>query len=576
MLSTEQLAAYNLKRVHNHGEGITITAAHGYSIFMPDEILAAICARRQSLSTFHAQAGAQPVAWQVHPFDYGVGSQGVYARTDRSEQVEAWERKGWKVEALYTHPAPESLQAGLGESEIVDMWNRAAGKVSGLQSRAIAFARAILARASAATVAEPSSANLEGLAKALLAPREIVRDEDGWLDHPALPTCDEGVNFGDLLGAFGLETYFRAMEGDAWQEVEDRYFEHGEAGCADWTPTLPDGDGWKLLAIYDTEDGPYAMFAREKQTEPRKRLLAAAQQAEPVGDERAARALCEAVSKRSDKTAGELWADYQAEFIADAQAVIAANTEQQAEPMGDERAALDPAIDDLAFMKAWPEIQKAGNNYGWLGIGLAAWRAAQSGQRAGVATPHLSLNDAMRDVFIERVRQQSEEGRTPEHDDEHGGGEMAEAAICYIQGYKVWHPSGLHQRWPWALEWWKPRDYRRNLVKACAIILAEIERLDRATAPTQQQGAAEIRGTGIQATMHHDAGAYARCDYCGRYSDNPKSLSRDNWPCDCGRLHGWCGSFKKPTAESQWSAATPTQHDDGTVASSEPPTKSQE
>lgn len=68
-----------------------------------------------------------------------------------------------------------------------------------------------------------------------------------------------------------------------------------------------------------------------------------------------------------------------------------------------------------------------------------------------------------------------------------------------------------------------------------------------------------IRGADIPATMRHDAGAYARCDYCGRYSDNPKSLSSDAWPCDCGKLHGWSGSFKKPTAESQWSAAAPTQ-----------------
>lgn len=44
----------------------------------------------------------QPVAWRVHPFDYGIGSKGVYAITQIGLQVEAWERKGWKVEPLYT------------------------------------------------------------------------------------------------------------------------------------------------------------------------------------------------------------------------------------------------------------------------------------------------------------------------------------------------------------------------------------------------------------------------------------------------------------------------------------------
>jgi hypothetical protein len=34
--------------------------------------------------------------------------------------------------------------------------------------------------------------------------------------------------------------------------------------------------------------------------------------------------------------------------------------------------------------------------------------------------------------------------------------------------------------WPWDLKWWKPTTPRRDLVKAAALIVAEIERLDRA------------------------------------------------------------------------------------------------
>ncbi len=36
--------------------------------------------------------------------------------------------------------------------------------------------------------------------------------------------------------------------------------------------------------------------------------------------------------------------------------------------------------------------------------------------------------------------------------------------------------------WPWDEQWWKPSTARRDLVKACALALAEIERLDRAAA----------------------------------------------------------------------------------------------
>jgi len=32
----------------------------------------------------------------------------------------------------------------------------------------------------------------------------------------------------------------------------------------------------------------------------------------------------------------------------------------------------------------------------------------------------------------------------------------------------------------WAREWWKPKDRRRDLIRAAALIVAEIERLDHA------------------------------------------------------------------------------------------------
>lgn len=71
---------------------------------------------------------------------------------------------------------------------------------------------------------------------------------------------------------------------------------------------------------------------------------------------------------------------------------------------------------------------------------------------------------------------------------------------------------------------------------------------------TPGEGSA-VRGAHIPATMAHDAGAYARCSYCLRYSDNPASLNRDMHPCDCGKVYGWSGSFVKPGAFSKWSDA---------------------
>lgn len=98
---------------------------------------------------------------------------------------------------------------------------------------------------------------------------------------------------------------------------------------------------------------------------------------------------------------------------------------------------------------------------------------------------------AARDLLAERARQVQEEGWTPEHDDEHSCGEMAEAAACYAASARV--PTSTKRRqcpgyWPWAAKWWKPSDQRRDLIKAGALILAELERIDRAT--RKQGGAA--------------------------------------------------------------------------------------
>ncbi|WP_064297644.1 hypothetical protein [Ralstonia solanacearum] len=111
-------------------------------------------------------------------------------------------------------------------------------------------------------------ADLQGLRDALLAPRKILRDADGWLTHPAMPATDEDVRYDQLLAAFGIETFFRDMESDADEETIDRYFDDGRADCSTWTPTPPDGDGWRLLEIYDSEHGPYALFARAATSTP--------------------------------------------------------------------------------------------------------------------------------------------------------------------------------------------------------------------------------------------------------------------------------------------------------------------
>ena len=94
----------------------------------------------------------------------------------------------------------------------------------------------------------------------------------------------------------------------------------------------------------------------------------------------------------------------------------------------------------------------------------------------------LALSQAATDVLAERRRQVTAEGWTSEHDDQYEDGELIDAAACYAQDSGLWDCVGEPPSdWPWNDEWWKPsKNMRRNLVKAGALILAEIERRDRA------------------------------------------------------------------------------------------------
>lgn len=93
------------------------------------------------------------------------------------------------------------------------------------------------------------------------------------------------------------------------------------------------------------------------------------------------------------------------------------------------------------------------------------------------------ITKALKDVTAERLRQIEVEKITPEHDDQHEHGQIAGAAACYaLAGLK--QPAVVEvikKLWPWELSWWKPRDTRQNLVRAAALLIAEIERIDRSS-----------------------------------------------------------------------------------------------
>lgn len=96
-------------------------------------------------------------------------------------------------------------------------------------------------------------------------------------------------------------------------------------------------------------------------------------------------------------------------------------------------------------------------------------------------------------IAEERDRQINVEGWTPEHDDAHTHRELAMAACAYA-GYTT---ASTHENartiaqswWPdeWDQSWFKPTSHISNLVKAGALIAAEIDRLQRLNETLQEK-----------------------------------------------------------------------------------------
>jgi len=99
------------------------------------------------------------------------------------------------------------------------------------------------------------------------------------------------------------------------------------------------------------------------------------------------------------------------------------------------------------------------------------------------------LSPFMQAVIAERFRQIEVEGWDAAHDGDHSQGVLARAGASYALGERVtpcerWQDGEIVEVtgrliWPWEIDWWKPSGFRRDLVKAAALILAEGEKFDR-------------------------------------------------------------------------------------------------
>ena len=98
----------------------------------------------------------------------------------------------------------------------------------------------------------------------LLDGRELVRDRQGFAEHPELPLLDEGMKPRAFFAALGVEMKHTMADDDLSMDEYDAM--NDAENWSAWTPRPPIGEAWNLVAIFDTEDGPAAWWARAQET----------------------------------------------------------------------------------------------------------------------------------------------------------------------------------------------------------------------------------------------------------------------------------------------------------------------
>lgn len=180
------------------------------------------------------------------------------------------------------------------------------------------------------------------------------------------------------------------------------------------------------------------------------------------------------------------------EFVS-ALAAKAGHKELAADLLAAIRAAGETGFQGLpALAEPACHIAEVSDEGGAIACSPAQHQKLREGMQLYAAPVAMPDTQAAMDVLAERKRQVEVEGWTPEKDDQYHPHVLSGAAGCYAMHTLAYPAGDPPPGWPFAASWWKPSaDTRRNRVKAAALLLAEIERIDRAAA---RQGAEAQEG----------------------------------------------------------------------------------
>lgn len=102
---------------------------------------------------------------------------------------------------------------------------------------------------------------------ALLQAAPVRRDSEGYWTHPAHPEFEEGqdAEAAAWFKAQQLQTDVAYLESEAEDHpaVVSYWGDAGDSNISAWEPPRPEGAGWFVLSIHDTEDwGPVCVWVR--------------------------------------------------------------------------------------------------------------------------------------------------------------------------------------------------------------------------------------------------------------------------------------------------------------------------
>lgn len=328
-----------------------------------------------------------------------------------------------------------------------------------------------------------------------------------WLNgHVECDPADRDYSADEMVDAFMAGQYSRRANPQAAPEPESDPYKFG------WIVSNANGDRWRAwehgFTVWTPVRGKATRYARREDAEAvhaedDDAWRVTTYSAQPLSNTQelgqGAAARVEAVTKGGkieDVYGGESWIDPALAFRADLEAILAGpvypnrQVHQDAQPVGEVAKVID-------FAGTPTEVV-------WSG------KMPPAGTKLYTQPSPDALKAAIVDIAAERQRQVDAEGWSSEHDDEYSMGELERAAGWYAlnsilrgpetlgvadydcEANKLFAPKhgcGAYQ-WPWSIEWWKPsEDPRRDLVKAGALILAAIERLDRQALAALKGGA---------------------------------------------------------------------------------------